>query len=76
MLPSEEPLTLRLLELEARIELTLCVVFSEELWVDFPLPRLLLDRLLDLDFPLDVCLVWTRTFVDIISTIARFNQHN
>ena len=49
--PSEEPSTFCLLELEARVELMLYVVFSEELGVDFPLPRLLLDRLLDLDFP-------------------------
>ena len=67
--PSEEPSTLCLLELEARVELMLCVVFfSEELGVDFPLPRLLLDRLLDLDFPLDTCLVWTRKFVDTFDT--------
>ena len=74
--PSEEPLTLHLLELEARVELTLSVVLPEELGVDFPLPQLLLNWLLDLDFPLDACLVWTRTFEDIINTIARFKQHN
>ena len=50
--PSEEPSTLCLLELEERVELMPSVVFSEELGVDFPLPRLLLDRLLDFDFPL------------------------
>ena len=55
--PSEEPSTFRFLELEVQVELTLCIVFPEELGVDFPLPRLLLDQLLDLDFPLDVCLV-------------------
>ena len=74
--PSEEPSTLLLLELEARVELTLRIVLPEELGVDFPLPRLLLNRLLDLDFPLDTCLVWTRTFEDIINTIAKFKQHN
>ena len=65
--PPEEPSTLRLLELEARVELTLRVVLPEELGGDFPLPRLL-NRLLDLDFPFDACLVWTRTFEDIINT--------
>ena len=50
--PSEEPSTLRLLELEAGVKLTLRVVFPEELGVDFPLPQLLLNWLLDLDFPL------------------------
>ena len=50
ILPSEQPLTLRLLELEAQMELTLRVIFAEELGVDFPLPRLLLNWLLDLDF--------------------------
>ena len=56
-LPSEELLTFRLLELEARVELTLCIIFPEELGVAFPFPRLLLDWLLDLDFALDACLV-------------------
>ena len=36
--PAEEPSTLRLLELEARVELMLRVVLPEELGVDFPLP--------------------------------------
>ena len=73
--PSEEPLILRLLELEARMELMLRVVLPEELGLDFPLLRLLLNRLLDLDFPFDACLVWARTFKDIINTITRFKQH-
>ena len=55
---SEEPSTLHLLELEVQVELTLCVILPEELGVHFPLPRVLLNRLLDLDFPLDACLVW------------------
>ena len=71
--PSEEPSTLRLLELEVRVELTLCIVFLEEFGVDFPLPQLLLNWLLDLDFPLDACLVRTRTFVYIINTIAKLS---